>query len=319
MQQATTSIRYEGIARALSPISHQGDATGGTGTVFHREKRLVDGKVLRIPTITGNSFRGILRDAGMLFMFRELGHPELTVEAFHFLTSGGALSKSGRGIDVAEQRRLTEIIPLAGVLGGACKNNIIPGKLHMGIWLPLCKETRSFLPDAIQDMPETALSMYDLMDEQSYSRMDDTKDVRKHRYLPEPQRELLMAPKTKTAKDGTEIAEKPGVAQQMRYSQEVMIAGTTFYVWMQLNDVTEMEQAAFASALFEWSKSPVIGGRGSIGCGVIEIDLDSWMEVKPLARMRSDDDTIDMKPADAYLEHLRTRKDEIMATLREVS
>lgn len=172
-------------------------------------------------------------------MFRELGHPELTVEAFHFLTSGGALSKSGRGIDVAEQRRLTELIPLAGVLGGACKNNIIPGKLHMGIWLPLCKETRSFLPDAIQDMPECALSMYDLMDEQSYSRMDDTKDVRKHRYLPEPQRELLMAPKTKTAKDGTEIAEKPGVAQQMRYSQEVMVAGTTFYVWMQLNDVTE--------------------------------------------------------------------------------
>src|SRR5712692_3566183 len=107
MLQRVTSYRFEGIATALSAISHLGDSTGGTISVFRREKVLVNGKPVEMPILSGNAFRGLLRDKGMRFMLRELGEPELPPPAFHFLTSGGALTKeAGRGLDIGQARKL---------------------------------------------------------------------------------------------------------------------------------------------------------------------------------------------------------------------
>jgi hypothetical protein len=315
--QKTSSYHFKGIARALSAISHLGDTAGGTISVFRREKMLVDGRVQEMPVLSGNGFRGLLRDCGMRFMLRELGEPELSPAAFHFLTSGGALTKdAGRGLDIGQARRLRELIPVVGVFGGACGRQILEGKLQVGKWYPVCQELKSYLPEEYQDLPEAQCSMYDMTDLHSFTRMDDAKSEKWQKYLPGPERALLEAPKVRQAKDGTEIAEKPGVAQQMRYSQEVLIAGTRFYLWMNLNDVTELEKAAFASALYEWSRTPFIGGQSRHGCGLIELDLDNWIEVQPLARANGHH--IDVSPSDAYTTHLRKSKEAIMTALREI-
>lgn len=317
-RQTVSSYRFEGIARALSAISHLGDSTGGTISVFRREKMLVGGTVMELPVLSGNAFRGLLRDRGMLFMLREMGSPTLSPPAFHFLTSGGALTKdAGRGLDIGQARELRRLIPLVGVFGGACGRQILEGKLQVGKWYPVCRETLEYLPQRYREMPEARNSIYDMTDLHSFTRTDDAKSERWQQFLPAPQRALLEAPKTRTAKDGTEIAEKPGVAQQMRYSQEVLIAGTRFYTWITLQDVTPLEKAAFASALYEWSRNPFVGGQSRHGLGLVDLNLEGWVEVTPSARFH-DGEKVDVSPSDEYVEHLHEQKDAILTALSEI-
>lgn len=314
--QTVNSYKFEGVARALSAISHLGDSAGGTISVFRREKMLVDGRVMEIPVISGNAIRGLLRDRGMLFMLRELGDPVLSPAAFDFLTSGGALSKTaGRGLDIGQARRLRELIPLVGVFGGACGNQILPGKLQVGKWYPICKELLSYLPEQYRVMSEASLSIFDMTDLHSFTRTDDKKNDHMQKYLPEPQRALLEAPAVRVGKDGKDIAVKDA-AQQMRYTQEVLIAGVTFYCWIQLQDVTPLEKAAFASALYEWSKAPFIGGQSRHGLGLIDLDFAGWVEVR--AQASFDSERFAINPAEEYAAHLAARKDDILAVLREI-
>ena len=313
------SYKFEGIAHAISAVSHLGDSTGGTISVFRREKMLVDGRIMEIPVISGNSIRGLLRDRGMRFMLRALGDPVLSPGAFDFLTSGGALSKTaGRGIDIGFARRLRNLIPLVGIFGGACGNQIPPGKLQVGKWYPVCTEMRSKLPLAVRDLPEAALSVFDMTDLHSFTRTDDKKNDHMQKWLPAPERTLLEAPNVTKDKEGREVAKKEP-AQQMRYTQEVLIAGVKFSCWFLLQDVTPLEKAAFASALYEWSKAPFIGGQSRHGLGLIELDLSNWMQVMPLARFaEAESERFALSPAEEYEQHLTSAKADILAVLKEV-
>lgn len=102
----------------------------------------------------------------------------------------------------------------------------------------------------------------------------------------------------------------------MRYSQEVLIAGTRFYCWLQLEDVTDLEYEAFASALIEWSKAPFIGGQSRHGCGEVELKFDNWMSVSPLARAGNQE--VGLPLGQAYSEHLQTNKEDILKVLGEI-
>src|SRR3990167_9316390 len=98
---------FEGVMTCLTSVSHIGDSHGVTAKL-RREKFITPGgDVEEIPVISGNSLRGILRDRGMLHMLRTLGYGVneetgevhgLSLAAFYFLFSGGALTKvTGRG------------------------------------------------------------------------------------------------------------------------------------------------------------------------------------------------------------------------------
>ena len=73
------NIRIEGIATALSSISH-GEGKAGTVTLFRREKMWTPGGVKQVPTISGNSFRGLLRDECATVFWEALGKPQSTVQ-----------------------------------------------------------------------------------------------------------------------------------------------------------------------------------------------------------------------------------------------
>jgi CRISPR type IV-associated protein Csf2 len=310
---SSSSYKYEGIATAQAALSHLGDSAGGTTSVFRREKMLVRGEVMEIPVLSGNAIRGLLRDRGMKFLLRELGDPVLSPPAFHFLTSGGALTKNaGRGLDIGQARRLRALIPLVGVFGGACGRQILEGKLQVGKWYPLCAEMAAYIPAAYQDEPEMQQSIFDMTDLHSFTRTDDAKSEAWQKYLPAPERALLEAPKITIGKDGKELAVKDA-AQQMRYSQEVLIAGTKFYCWMRLSDVTDLEKAAFASALYEFQQAPFVGGQSRHGLGLVDIDFSAWMEVQPVQYRAAE-----VAPSDAYLTHLHERRSDILAALEEI-
>lgn len=102
----------------------------------------------------------------------------------------------------------------------------------------------------------------------------------------------------------------------MRYSQEVLIAGTKFYCWLSLQDVTDLEYEAFASALIEWSKAPFVGGQSRHGCGEVELKFDNWISVSPLAK--ADTHAVGMPLGQAYTEHLHSNRESILRALGEI-
>jgi len=269
--------------------------------------------------------RGLLRDRGMWHMCGALGYgvneetgevTGLSLPAFHFLFSGGTLtSQAGRGLDVAEARRVRDLIPLVGLFGGAMGNQIMQGKLKVGKLLPVCRETAHLLPEWC--LGGEVPSIYDYIQQEAFTRKDDEKNERLRQLIAPEVRALLEASQAeKAAKRGT-LEEKPdsevGQHQQMRYFVETLAAGTRFFWELALEDVTDVEYDAFWTCLALFAKAPYIGGKSGTGHGKVKIDFRDWMCIDP---NRYTTETMPGAPMGArYQEHLRDRGADIRELL----
>lgn len=318
---------YAGAVTALSSISHIGpDAGGQNVTAYLRREKFVqpDGSVEMVPVLSGNGMRGLLRDRGMWQMCQALGYgvneetgevTGLSLPAFHFLFSGGTLtSQAGRGLDVAEARRVRELIPLVGLFGGAMGNQIMQGKLKVGKLIPVCSETAHLLPDWCHngEVP----SVYDYIQQEAFTRKDDEKNERLRQLIAPETRALLEASQAeKRAKKGT-AAEKPdadvGQHQQMRYYVETLAAGTAFFWELALEDVTDVEYDAFWTTMAAFGQHPYIGGKSGTGHGKVAIDFRNWQRIDP--RQHATERLPDVPIGARYTAHLK----EHGATIREV-
>ena len=305
----------EGVVTALTSISHNGGERNGTVTQLRREKFVQpDGRVERIPVISGNAIRGILRDRGMFNMLHQIGYgvnaqtgevKGLPLSAFYFLFSGGALVSTGAHyIDVENYRKMRETIPLIGLFGGAAGNMIMPGKMKIGKLIPICTETKHLIPERF--VPGHIDTIWEYCQTEMYTRRDDEKNDR-----------VRMLIERKQLGDGTteEIAEtkKQSGPQQMMYNIETLAAGTKFYWKVVLEDVTDVEFEAFLATLLEFSKSPNVGGKGGVGHGEIAIKLENWVEID--SRMNLQGTEMDSTIGTKYQEHLKKYGEEIQEFL----
>lgn len=297
----------EGVVTALSSISHNGGERNGTVTQLRREKFVQpNGNVAKVPVISGNAIRGILRDRGMFNMLMQLGYgvnqvtgevKGLSLQAFYFLFSGGSLVSTGaEGLDIKHFRSMREAIPLIALFGGAAGNVIMPGKLKIGKLLPLCKETAHLVPERF--LPKTMETIWEYCQTEMYTRRDDEKNDRVRMLIDRP----LLG-------DGTEAPLDKKAPQQMKYEVETLAAGTNFYWKIILEDVTDIEFEAFLATIIEFSKSPVVGGKGGVGHGEISIKLDKWIEVD--SRVNLNGTELDVKLGTKYQQHLDEKGDDI--------
>jgi len=300
----------EGVVTALSSISHNGGERNGTVTQLRREKFVQPGgKVAKVPVISGNSIRGILRDNGMFSMLRQLGYgvnedsgevKGLPLSAFYFLFSGGALTSTGSdGVDIKYFRDMRETIPLIGLFGGAVGNMIMPGKMKIGKLLPICTETAHLLP--VRFLPESIQTIWEYCQTEMYTRRDDEKNDRVR---------MLISRPAITEGPGSEApVEKKSAPQQMKYDVETLAAGTQFYWKIVLEDVSDVEFEAFLATIIEFSKAPNIGGKGAVGHGEISIKLDNWIEVDSRVNLQGTE--LDVKLGTKYKDHLDKNGDGI--------
>ena len=329
----TQSYRFDGTMTALASITHFGDSVGGTEQVLRREKIFQpDGTYEEVPIISGNSWRGQLRDCGMRAMLDDLAHalhlPNITLSpaAFYLLFSGGALTKdSGRGLDMDMARKLRSLIPLLSVFGGAVGRQIMEGKLTVGKIVPVCRETAHLLPVALRDSPHAQTSIYDHLSIEHYTRMDDAKrETLAGRYLPPAAQTLMEAPKTKAVLnkrtgETEDVADSPGVAQQMRYGFETFAAGTIFSCSISLRYVSDLEFESMIMALRAWSEHPVIGGRSASGLGLVELQFPGWAAVQPLWRAATSTTEVGQPFGALYQDHLTQQGGAIKAILESIA
>lgn len=284
---ATRSVRIEGAATLLSSLSHGGERPGTTA-FLRREKILGPaGTPREVPVVSGNAVRGLLRDHAADVFWRALGRPELPVQVFHLLWSGGSLSKAGAGhtIGARQLQEVRRLVPLVSLFGGSGASKIIEGKLRVGKMTPICAETAHLLPT---DLIETqARSIWDLQQIEEFTRRDDSKRDQLHPAI----KGLAPSELESAPEDGALLAvtehkpakeESDDPAQQMRYGVETLAAGTRLHWWMSLNQVTDVEAALFAGAIEAWSADGgAIGGRSATGHGRLRLDVHQWAHATP--------------------------------------
>lgn len=305
----TTVVR--GTATALSPIIHGGEQRGGTLTEFRRVKAVVDGRIELLPVISGNSVRGMLRDACAQFSIQAAGIAQLpNLKAFHLLFSGGALTKtdSGNYINLVEERRLRDLLPALSLFGGSVGNRILGGRLEVAEWVPLAQETCGMVDDRYAH--RCVLSVYDLVDIISFTRRDDARSRKLQNYLDDGTLALYEQQKSSTQESGD--AEEKGASQQMRYSMECLVPGTEFAVEFALHNVSAVEYGTFLGGLALFATRPAIGGRSSGGLGRVRLDLEqvTFSEpVRPVSELAA-------AQIEVARQHIAERRDDIVALLR---
>lgn len=281
------NLRLDGKITLLSPLSHIGSSHGPDS--FLAESIIIghDGRPLEVFVYSGNGFRGMLRDYGTQYMLEKIGQPQLPLETFYLLFSGGAIG-GDQMIDIEQGRRYRKFMPLFSIFGGGVGNQILQGKMNIGAMFPLVKECQRVLPRRYRQTE--APSWRHWTEERSYTRTDDAKNENLRKYLADvPQQEMLVIQgeisdseyiKAQTMGEEHPQVEKKKVkkdaSQQMRYTIEMLAAGSVLYQRIDLIDVTDLELGAFISALHKFSEIPYIGGQNRLGAGLVEIEYEYY-------------------------------------------
>lgn len=324
--QPTRDYQYEGWLVLRTPLQHGGDVSHGTTRLFRSQKVVCDdGVVRRVPVYSGNAVRGMLRDIAAGQLLDVLG-VQVPPHVFDFLTSGGSLTSgtAQKAVDIDLARQLQRTIPMVGLFGGGCGNQILEGKLIILQGTPICKETAHLLPGYCRQAPSAGLSMRELRQLEFATRRDDKKK--------ESMQRLMAGPVPERGKDD--------VATQMKFETETLAPGTCLRFGFSLKAATETEWRTLAMALVGFLRNPFLGGRSAAGYGEVAlpnlyrarreitmhangdspvVDLE-----RPLATVDSVVDTEDRldllaeRVEEAYTADVRGRRQEIIDALGRV-
>lgn len=259
----------QGVFHAKTQISHNGGEINGNVAMFRRMGVIQhNGESVDIPYISGNAIRGKLRDVSAKITLDMLGDDDkphaVTPQVFQFLFSGGTLtSGSNKDGDIDAFKQIKQVMPHASLFGGAFGNAILQGKMKVNPLIPVAKETAHLIPKEfvvrdMDDLPEVATYLQLEM----FTRRENLKDAQFEPYI----QTTLDAPDAETS--------------QMIYHVETLQAGTPLYWKVILEDVTPEEFAAFVAALGSFSTISVVGGKGAVGFGQIEMSSLEWTEIE---------------------------------------
>jgi hypothetical protein len=165
---------YPSVMTILSPLAHS-ERTVGIDAKFRRLGMQIGGRIERVPVLSGNSIRGLLRRASGRDLLARVGVERGTIAPawIYLLASGGTLSKgeTRKVFDPAYVRELRRLIPPFGLFGGSLQGSILPGSIDVDMAVPIVSETAAYT--GAQD---ATMRLADLLEEIPYTRRDDLED-----------------------------------------------------------------------------------------------------------------------------------------------
>jgi hypothetical protein len=290
---------------AKQPIIHTEETIGNISKI--KKMRVVHNSgVALVPALSGNSFRGQLRDILADRMFASLsnnGQQLITLtnnEIYGAVYSGGALGERSN-LDTI-MKELTDAIPMLRVMGSAFGNVMWPSKLAATHIIPCAQETEKVLQTIIEKLDTGILPQKDqwpkgrdlIFNDGPLTRKDDRRDPSRQRFVhldstPNPDNE-----------------EK----QQMIYYVECITPGTWLLQELYTKyPLDQQELGCLFDGLNTWLKTPSIGGRSAAGYGQVQVQIygeaagervewpDKWPEILGSA----------MKTYQTYLSENRTK------------
>lgn len=258
---------------AEQPIIHT-DETIGNISKLKKMRVLYNGKPVSVPALSGNSFRGQLRDILADKLCAPLSnHGEKLLqfespETYAILYSGGALSETSTSGNLIHA--FAEHLPSIRLMGAAFGNVMLPSKLAVTHIIPCAKETQDILQgmhgafeNGLVPPRETWPNALDLLfNDGPLTRKDDSRDRTRQRFAsPSSQNDAGTAAGSRNP-------------QQMIYYVECIPAGT--WLLQQLYSkfpLDRLELGCLFGALDAFLRQPTLGGRSSAGYGQVRVAL----------------------------------------------
>lgn len=253
----TRTVRYAGTLEALTPIVHGGDEKTGSTPVLRSISHFdpVRGELVRLPHLSGNAIRGMLRRLVMHDLLAQLGVTAHDPRLWHALMSGGMLESVDERegvVDLELRRTLRELIPALGLFGTAISNQMVPSCLRVDHAIPICREYAAYL-GPLADDPRAQLPVRSFTDVAFATRRDD-----------------LRAPR-----------EEDEQAHQMLVEFEAFIPGSKFVHAFTLVYPSALEAACLARAVALWQEQPIVGGKSASGYGRVAIHYEGLPDPEP--------------------------------------
>ena len=245
------TLRFKGNLTALSPIHHGGSEDYGTTKLILTLPTVIinpltnNEEIDNIPAIHGNAIRGYLRRLIMDDFLTQLDYELDSKKVYHFLFTGGILealdSKDKGAINLTLKKQIRELIPPISLVGSALGNQMIQGKLKVGMADIVCAETKHY----IEEYSDYDFSAYNLKGSDFGTRLDDLKEGK---------------------------TEEDEQAHQMKYEFETLIRCTKFTHEFILEDCNSIEKACFRRMMSLWEERPYLGGKSGTGYGKVRLD-----------------------------------------------
>lgn len=302
---------------AEQPIMHT-DETIGNISKLKQMRVIHEGKPASVPALSGNSFRGQLRDIlADALCSRLSGQGEQLLrfdnnETYAILYSGGALSE--RSTSRGMLKDFVEYLPSMRLMGAAFGNVMLPSKLAMTHIVPCAEETQEILHskyaalgEGLIPLPEkwpTARNL--LFNAGPLTRKDDRKDITKQRFV-DPGMFDQGEPE-----DGETENRDP---QQMIYYVECIPAGT--WLLQQLYSkfpLDWLELGCLFDGLNAFLRQPTLGGRSSAGYGQVRVQLCGTVGTESVQSPAEWPETI-KDAVDTYENYLVEKKEEVLKAL----
>lgn len=324
--------KIEITATALSPIVHGARASGNSQPLRQQDWFYIDPTTkkpikCRVPFVSGNSIKHLIRDASVRYALDAMGVEDGTLSKAEvdLLFSGGHLMKGGAAIDLSSARKLAELMPPLSLCGFAAGNAMEESRVGVDDLHVVCIENASRVPDDLVDHPMLAIRAGEFRGEDFGTRHDQATKNAGRRWLTDGAAaavekragDKLLAPKKSAEEDR-------GDSAQMIYEFGTIVAGSVLWGSVYYADLSEGERAALVSAFVYWSTGRhrgsllcSVGAKRKIGRGKLRLDLRTSIRIAaPSFEERAlivEGDT----EAGRYRTHLRERKDEILAAIHE--
>ncbi len=254
---------------AEQPIIHTEETIGNISKL--KQMRVIyKGKPMSVPALSGNSFRGQLRDIladALCSRISNQGKQLLKFkdnDVYTILYSGGALSERSKAGDLISD--FNTQLPSMRLMGAAFGNVMLPSKLAMTHIVPCAEETQEILQgmyesldmSIIPPMKEWTNARNLIFNDGPLTRKDDSKDLTRRRFV-----------NLESQADETSATENQE-AQQMIYYVECIPAGT----WLMQQfyskyPVDQLELGCLFDGLSTFLQQPTIGGRSAAGYGQV--------------------------------------------------
>ena len=283
------TIRIKGNWTAQAPIHHGASEDYGTTKLIHVQPTIIrnsisgEPEIDNIPCIHGNAVRGMLRRLLLDDFLTQVDYDLTSKKIYHFLFTGGLLeaidSKDKGSINLTKKKEIRRYIPPISLLGSALGNQMIQGKLKVGIGNIVCDETKHYIEE---DNPDS-FSAYNLKSTDFGTRLDD-----------------LEIGRQISSNEDAEDKENTEQHNQMKYEFESLIRGTKFTHEFILEDMLPHEKGCFSRMLELWKERPYLGGKSGTGYGMISFEYNL---------------PDDLPSSQVYLDYLEENKDDIQRFL----
>lgn len=317
------------LLQAESPIAHHEGNDGNHANQMTQRMRLADGTFGRIPIITADSMRNLLRRLSAWYMLQQVGAKDLTESALRLLFSGGMLTGKGDSsqVKIDAFRELERLCPSLTLFGGCVNGSMIPGRMEVETAILVCEETERYVPKPLLDYARSQgpLVSYRLQTEEVQRvRMDPVHNPILQHLLSEGERRRLagkVEAREEAHETGDAIAAREVKSSMLPRTYDTICTGALFSWQITGRFHSDLDEDAYYSTLaLLLTAEARVGGKKGTGCGRIKpVMVNNRLVPRP--EQLADVLNLDEKgrnSAQRYQDHLRSKAAEINAFLAKV-